>query len=315
MTLTREQLKNKKSELESLIQATQEEYAGAKGAKLNAGMALLTKMKQELISLEEQLSNQYVPFHYQDQLISPRSLFVSPLFAVKNNKTSRIEYMEKDIPVEWHGTLKYAGPELRQSDALVFAGLINKAQDYQVGAGVSFDVEDFCIQLFGHYDGHIRQRLKEHIIRLQSAVLQFSTFSVQLCLRFEHPSDKQWSVALDPELVFLFKERYTWISLNRRKSLREGLTTWLYAYISCQKILTKISIEQIRILSGSDAELRSFTNILRIALQELAENNIVSEWKISRGYLTWVKTVNSEEQNSIKMLNDDGIILAQNGVH
>ena len=305
--LTREQLKTKKAELESLIHATQEEFAGFKGAKLSAGMGIITKMKQELRSLEEQLSNQYVPFHYQDQLISPRSLFVSPLFAVKNNKTSRVEYMEKDIPVEWHGTLKYSGPELRQSDALVFAGLINKAQEFQVGAGVSFDVEEFCLQLFGHYDGHIRQRLKEHIVRLQSAVLQFSTFSVQLCLRFEHPSDKHWSVALDPELVFLFKERYTWISLNRRKSLREGLTTWLYAYISCQKVLTKISIEQIRILSGSDAELRSFTNILRIALQELEENNIVSEWKISRGYLTWIKTSNTEALEGIKTEDANGI--------
>lgn len=296
--LTREQLKTRKSELESLISATQQEFANTRGAKLNTGMALITKMQQELQSLETQLDTQYVPFHYQDQLISPRSLFVSPLFAVKNNKTSREEYMEKAIPVEWHGSLRYSGPELRQSDALIFAGLINRAQEYQVGSIVSFDVEEFCIQLFGHYDGHIRNRLKEHINRLQSAVLKFDTFSVQLCLRFEHPSDKHWSVALDPELVFLFKERYTWISLNQRKTLREGLSTWLYAYVSCQKVLTKIQIEQIRILSGSDAELKSFINTLRNALQELEENQIITDWKISRGFLTWSKPQNKTENDT-----------------
>lgn len=289
MTITRESLLTKQAALSRVIHSLTEEFKTHRGTHQLQVMAKIREAEAEIAAIEGELTSRFVPWHAQDQLISPRSLLVGPLFSVRNKTMVRDQLLDKEIGECWRGNLRYSGPELRQSDALVFSGLLNLVQEVPAGFLVDFNVKDLCIQLFGSYDGHVRNKLKEHIIRLQSGVLRFETFSVQLCLLFKYPEEGNWQVSLDPELVFLFKERYTWISLNKRKSLREGLSTWLYAYVACQKVLTKISIEQIKILSGSDAEIRAFTNTLRNALQELENNAIIVNWKISRGYLTWTK--------------------------
>lgn len=246
--------------------------------------------QQEL--LEGLLTNDFLPQHSPQQLISPRAFFASALFRVCSKRLER----EREHTVEALGPggvrlFRYTGPELRQSDGLVFMALLNIARDAKLGAPVTFPAESLCKTVFQRYDGPARSQLKEHIKRLQRGLIETGSFSVQLCQRFDYPSKGLWSVTLDKDIVELFKQStQVWLDLPTRQALPEGLTTWLYSFIESQTRLIPTSVSSLRTLCGSDASEESFPRTLRIALKELNKHGILDAgWSIRGGTLFWRK--------------------------
>lgn len=242
--------------------------------------------------LEDMLRSQFIPQHGPQQLISPRALFVSPLFRVRSKAIPRERFLEFSLTDESSKNgLRFAGPELRQSDGLVFLALINMARDVRVGKSVSFSAEELCRSLYGQYSGPTRSRLRESIQRLQQSLLKFDTFSVQLCQRFDYPSKGAWTVALDPHIVELFsKVSPVWLDLNRRLSLPEGLSTWLYAFVESQTRLIPMTTEALKGLCGSEASAKAFENKLREALRHLQDMQVIMpQWRLEKGLLRWMK--------------------------
>lgn len=250
--------------------------------------------------LEGLLQTQFLPQHGPSQLISPRAFFVSPLFSVRSKTVERARFTEFSITVNGAAALGYAGPELRQSDGLVFMALLNMARDVQVGMAVSFSVEDFCRAVFGRYDGPARKRLREHIQRLQSALLKFDTFSVQLCQRFDYPKSGPWTVALDRQIVELFRQvPQVWLELEPRLTLPEGIATWLYAFVESQSTLIPTKVELLRDLCGSEATPRAFENKLREALVHLTSHQVIDAgWSLKKGMLRWRKAIRQDTSAS-----------------
>lgn len=245
-------------------------------------------------SLEQKLETQFIPQHGGGQLISPRSFFVSPLFRVSSKTVERATAVTVEMMSERQGTvLKYTGPELRQSDALVFMALLNLARDAQVGCLVHFSAEDMCRATFGRYDGKSRTLLKEHIQRLQRGLVEFGNFSVQLCLRFHFPSRGLWSAALDPDIVLLFKNSMSvWVDFGRRRALPEGLTSWLYGFVESQSKLIPMPQDKLQQLCGSESEPESFARMLRRSLNELESAGVIDTgWSVARGQVRWRKAV------------------------
>lgn len=278
-------------------EARQEALAEARTQKVAAGErgTLNRKVQASLFEedrLENLLQTQFLPQHSPSQLISPRAFFVSPLFSVRSKTVERARFTEFSITVNGTAALGYAGPELRQSDGLVFMALLNMARDVQVGMAVSFSVEEFCRAVFGRYDGPARKRLREHIQRLQQALLKFDTFSVQLCQRFDYPKAGRWTVALDRQIVELFRQvPQVWLDLEPRLTLPEGIATWLYAFVESQSSLIPTKIELLRTLCGSDATPRAFENKLREALAHLTSHKVIDPgWAMQKGMLRWRKS-------------------------
>ena len=242
--------------------------------------------------IEEQLKSKFIPQHGQGQLISPRSFFVSPLFRVSSRSTTRSDAVVVEMTSERQSlVLKYSGPELRQSDGLVFMALLNLTRDVQAGCTVHFSAEDMCQAVFQRYDGKARVLLKEHIVRLQRGLVEFRDISVQLCLRFHFPSRGQWSVALDPDIVELFKTSMNvWVDFQQRRVVPEGLSSWLYGFIESQSRLIPMPLPTLQLLCGSDALPDSFARMLRRSLNDLADLHIIDEgWSISQGAVRWRK--------------------------
>ncbi len=242
--------------------------------------------------LEELLQTRFIPQHGPGQLISPRAFFVSPLFRVCSKTVERERFVEMTLAAgAEQPVLAYSGPELRQSDGLVFMALLNMARDVPAGKLVSFSPEEACRAIFGRYDGPARKRLREHIQRLQGALLKFRTFSVQLCQRFDYPSAGRWTVALDAHIVELFREApYVWLDLKRRTALPEGLATWLYAFVESQTRLIPMKLETLRTLCGSEACPKAFANKLRDAMRHLTEHGLLEPgWFIEAGVVHWRK--------------------------
>lgn len=242
--------------------------------------------------LEAVLVNGFLPAHGANQLISPRVFFVSPLFRVASKRIERERTLSLELKTSEGGVLlRYTGPELRQSDGMVFMTLLNTARDDRLGNRVSFNVEDLCIRAFGRYDGPTRKLLRTHIQRLQRGLIEFETFSVQLCKRFDYPTRGMWTVELDPDLVKVFQHSSEiWLDMQRRHELPEGLTTWLYGFIESQTKLIPMAAKVLRDMCGSDANEESFLRTLRIALKELSAKGVIDEgWRVQGGTVFWMK--------------------------
>jgi hypothetical protein len=242
--------------------------------------------------LEELLKTRLLPQHGPTQFIGPRGFLQTPLFRVAGKQCAR--QGATTLVLVPQPQLVYRGPELRQSDGLVFAALLHMARDVMLNTGVSFHAEDVCRALFGRYDGNTRRQLRDHIQRLQSGVIAFETFSIQLCLRFDYPNRGRWSVALDPNILALFEgSTHVWLDVATRIRLPEGLATWLYGYVRSQSRLIPMQLETLRQRCGSEASPKAFMNGMRLALRELAQRGVVAPgWSLAAGEVRWMKGPN-----------------------
>lgn len=248
--------------------------------------------KAEEDLLEAHLQKGFVPQHHGEQLLSPRAFFVSRLFRVKSTAMKLAKHIELTLPTAaGRPTLQYEGPELSQSDGLVFMALVHMMRDVQVGTAVSLQPEAVCTVLFGGYDGHTRKLLREHIVRLQKGLITSQHFSVQLCLRFDFPAVGPWTVGLDTQLVKLFQvSPEVWLRLQPRLALPTGLASWLFAFIESQTRLIPMQLSSLRELCGSNATEKAFSNRMRDALRKLAATGIIElGWSLKKGKVHWMK--------------------------
>ena len=245
----------------------------------------------ELEQFRERMARDFLPQHGHPQLICPRLLFTSRIFAVRSSNLTRLEQVEFDLGMTKSEGLVYSGPELRQGDGHVFQALLNMCRDLRVGKQTSYVVAELCQSLWGTYNGQQRMRLRKSIRRLQKATIQAPSFTVQLVQRFEHPKKGRWSVELDSDIVQIFRnDQLVWLDSGMRRRLPEGLTTWLYSYIRAHVRLIPWSIEDLRTRCGSDAEPRPFRQSLRSALKRLANESVIDQgWFIVENRVHWRK--------------------------
>lgn len=251
----------------------------------------IRRCSDEATQLQVLLDTKFLPQHGLQQIISPRSFLESRLFRVGGKNEARLHDVRLDLSSRGTSPIQYRGPELRQSDALVFSGLLHMARDVRPGLTVFFLPEQACRTLFGRYDGNSRLQLREHIERLQRGLVRFDSFSVQLCLRFEFPRKGTWSVALDADIVEVFRHSpHIWLDLPKRVTLSEGLATWLYGYVRCQTTLIPTKLDALRALCGSSATPKAFMNGMRRALGQLAALGIIRNgWSLGDGQVRWMK--------------------------
>ena len=217
---------------------------------------------------------------------------------MRSKTQPREKHVDLELPAP-HGktVIRYVGPELRQSDGLVFLALVHMLRDVQVGTAVSLQPEAVCTALFGRYDGNSRRQLREHIQRLQQGLLIFETFSVQMCLRFDYPKTGRWTVALDRHITELFRHSpAAWFALRDRLALPDGLATWLYTFVSSQTRLIPMKLSTLSQLCGSDAGEKAFSNRMREAMKHLATCGVVDTgWSVGHGEVRWRKPVKSQQ--------------------
>jgi len=247
---------------------------------------------EEKEMFEHVLVSDYLPGHNSKQLLSTSLLFCSPLFNVKNNNAPRQLSVELSLEQRDSSTVTYRGPELRQDDSLVFMALVNVSREFKPGTEVCFNAQSLCRALWGLYDGPSRKRLRDSIVRLQGGLLKCPTYGVQLVGRFNYPSNGDWSIVLDRDVVKMFLEsRRVWLDLNYRRALSSGLASWLYCYVCSQTRLIPTSLESLQAWCGSEATSSAFRGTLRSSMVVLARaGHVDSGWRIDRGRLHWRKS-------------------------
>jgi len=272
-----------------MLECARNELA-TKGGK--ADYELLNEVQHyaaEAESLQEDLDAHFIHQHSQLQLIGTQSFFMGRLFNIKGRNAPRMMHVEFPLDCKLPQGARYIGPELRQGDALVFMAFLNMCRDYRVGKQVDFDAAGTVEALGSRYNGQQRIRLKKSIQRLQRATVEFEGFTVQFVLRFEHPKHGNWSIALDPDIVTLFRaHRVIWLEFPVWKRLSEGLTTWLYGYVSSQSRLFRWRIDDLQERCGSDAQMKAFREMLCESLGQLAEAGLVDVgWFLLGEFVHW----------------------------
>lgn len=254
----------------------------------------IQQLSAKLELLKEAMERDFVPKHGQFQLISPNNFFVDRLFHVKSRSVPRAPELEFPLDANFPDGPRYVGPELRQSDGLVFMALLNLCRDYRVGKQACFNVAHMTTALWDSYNGQLRQLLKETIRRLQRATIECPDFTVQLVQRFDHPRRGEWSVALDQDIVRLFRlHEKVWLDLPLRKRLSEGLSTWLYGYVRSQSRMIPWRIDDLRNRCGSEANDKTFREMLGKALRQLVQEGIIdSGWSFKGHRVHWRKPPN-----------------------
>ena len=298
-TITRKGMLEHKQRLVELRQLTHAETRGMRSSAVKSALyQQIRDFNDDEHVVEQELKDCFIPQHGPSQFISPRAFFVSALFRPSPENAPRVAAVRIDLPARASSQkLRYEGPELKQSDALVFMTLLNMMRDVRTGTSVSIQPSEVCKAIFGRYDGHSRTKLQEHIARLQKGVIIFETLriNVQLCLRFEYPKRGPWIVCLDPDIVKVFQASpETWLRMAPRLSLPNGLATWLFSYIEAQTRLIPMQIRHVLDLCGSDAEIEAFSNRLRVAMAHLSDAQIVEPgWSVKGGLLRWKKSKGS----------------------
>lgn len=268
----------------------------AKLALRNASPSDSTELTREIERLRSELDNmekQLVPWHHDEQLLSPKSLLCTPLFGVAHSGTRR-PHVELKIPHSPIVELMYQGPELRQSDGLVFMALLHLARDFKPGRRVFFSPQEL-IESFGHqYGGSERQQLRQTIMRLQESFLLGPDFRVQLVGYFCFPKHGHWSIGLDAKVMQLFEGvQAIWMERGLRTELPPGLASWLLGYVRSQGILNPTSLTLLQERCGSEAKPRNFAASLREALSILEHKQVVQPgWRVVEGRVTWKKGEN-----------------------
>ncbi len=265
----------------------------AKRNPLPADASALACEVQRLQNELEKMEGQLVPWHHDEQLLSPKSLLCTPLFGVARSGTRQAHVVLR-IPHSSVCELTYQGPELRQSDGLVFMALLHLARDFKPGRRVFFNPKAL-IESFGHQcGGSERQQLHQTILRLRGGSLLGPDFSVQLVAYFGFPKHGDWSVGLDAKVMQLFEGvQPIWMQRRLRTELPSGLATWLLGYVRSQVILNPTSLTLLQHRCGSQAKPKNFAASLREALSILEHNQVVEPgWQVVKGKVTWKKGEN-----------------------
>jgi TrfA protein len=190
--------------------------------------------------------------------------------------------------------VRFTGTRLDQLDLDLWLVLCHLSRSTPLGAPNWFSTYALLNALDISDDGRTREDIKESLDRLSSCRVEllqgrgwFIGGLVDSVARKE--SGDGWRIRLSPELdMLLGPNEWTAVSWPIRRALRgKPLAQWLHGYFSSHTQAHPISIKLLRDLSGSKAEIRSFSSTLRRALSILEktcnEHGQTFSWSIANG--------------------------------
>ncbi|MBD8722151.1 replication initiator protein A [Oxalobacteraceae sp. CFBP 13708] len=205
------------------------------------------------------------------------------------------QYIERAFPTTNGAIIEYRGKELHQDDLTVLLGLLNCHAGKATTCALEFAPSTFCTQLGWSDTNHNITRLQECLHRLRGAYLAIRTkksdtaaqsklaraigsgWTLGFVAYFAWEGLARWSVQLDSRISQLFGNAPTYLIAAKRKSLSEGLQTWLYGYVEANTCAYAVPLETLHKASGSAAPLKEFARQVRNALSKLAAVGAVRE--------------------------------------
>jgi hypothetical protein len=173
--------------------------------------------------------------------------------------------------------IRYTGPELNQTDKMVFQHLVRIMREDGVAAGREMELSGYRILTeMGKGDGRENYRwLEASINRLWEATIRFvktrdgAFRDIRILITGGRDEEsKKFCVAFHPYVALLHESDVALINLERKGSLGP-LASFLHDFYSSHRIATPMMVAEIKRLSGRECEDKAFRRELRNALKEL----------------------------------------------
>lgn len=197
------------------------------------------------------------------------------------SKSIQRAYIEKAFVGTNGSTIEYCGKELHQDDETVLLELIHRRAGMATCCEINFSPYPFCKQIGWSDSKHNRKRLMECLVRLRQGLLvverngtKGSTIGFLAAFTWEKTDD--WSVRLDDRIIGLLPVNPTYLNIDKRKQLAEGLQTWLLGFVCANNCLRKYKLPEIYAACGATTgTMNEFARVVRDALKKLAEIKVV----------------------------------------
>lgn len=222
---------------------------------------------------------------YNRTLGMDRDVLSSAVFRVGRGAREQLDVTLQSV----RGTqLRYRGPELRQDDARVLEFLVHAVRRGYATAAISFDALEF-VEHIG-WDRHKRsvEKLEDCLDRMQGARLNIARgaafVSVQLVAKVGGEG-QQRTVQLHSEITHLFEGSVTFVPLEERRALSDGIPSWLAGFLYANDDEDLFEIADLHKHSGSGGKVGKFQENLREAAVKLEKLKAVQRIEFPRGKL------------------------------
>jgi hypothetical protein len=230
----------------------------------------------------------------QDTRPAPNGMLRSALFAAIG-KHPRQRFTGKTLPSLKRIEVKFKGEQLDQMDLDLWLVLLHLCRRTPLGFENRLSSYVLLKALDLSDNGRTREDLKASMLRLRSCAVELQQgverFNGSLVDSAERAENGEcWCIRLSPELTKLHGEGWTAVHWPVRRSLRgKPLAQWLHGYFSSHIKAHAISARLLRDLSGSTAELRSFSTSLKRALTAVKTASTAHgqffDWSIKGGLI------------------------------
>lgn len=193
-----------------------------------------------------------------------------------------------------HGDVQvwFKGQELRQDDERVLLALLKLRSGQVVSNVIEIPTpRAFCRDVLGWPDSSDSPlKLKASLTRLHDARVRVVKPGCEQLYSFvsdvNFDSKAGWSIWLSERLVTMFKDRVTYMTMEERLGVKDGLVSWLLGFVRADSCLTPMSLTMLRELSGSQSEQKQFNEDARKALKKLRDLGLLAGYTESRGAIT-----------------------------
>ncbi|MCA8448949.1 plasmid replication initiator TrfA [Burkholderia vietnamiensis] len=214
--------------------------------------------------------------------MEPNAMSRSAVFGCSRRKgTGAMMLTERILPSQSQYVVKYAGPDLDQSDSEVWQVALSwcRASGKPMGTTVWFAFNDWCrILNRSENDGHVNDGIMQSLERLGHAIVKWDSLAEKgfASLLINAGQDKKFGrgyLTLNADLV----ERLMWdcteLHLRRKVRLKSNLAKWMHDYFSTSSTPHPHNLTTLLDLSGtpSNTPMSNFRVRVLKAVDELKE--------------------------------------------
>lgn len=262
-------------------------------------MAKTTVDETETFDERKHYADITLPKLYANSFALATAMFKSNLF--RPGSGPRIvfsDYTKLNVAGGW--TLNYKGEELRQDDQRVLLALLKLRSGDVVTNVITVVPRTFCRcedTLNWADSGDSKEKLYACIKRLCDARVQLiRDDGVEYLYSFISDATLEkdsWSISLSKTMAEMFKSQVTYIQLDKRLAMKDGLLAWMYGFIKADACHAPIDLRSLRALVGSTYTQKEFNRSLKKVLESLVAVEVIREFKIAGSKLTVKKVFKS----------------------
>lgn len=229
-----------------------------------------------------------LPRLYVNSFALATAMLKSNLFrAASGARVTFSEYTKLTATQGW--TIEYKGEELRQDDLRVLLALIKERSGDVVSNIITLVPRTFCRETLKWADsGDSADKLRHCIKRLHDARVRLVRDRDEYLYSFiseAELSEGGCSVWLSNSMAEMFKSQVTYLNVDERLAMKDGLLSWMYGFIKADACFVPFDLPALRALAGSAYRQKDFNKQLKKVLESLAKENLIREFDIGRGKL------------------------------